>query len=264
MRIASLSSGSCGNCIYIGSDDHHILIDAGISKKKIEEGLARLELSPSDLDAVLITHEHGDHVNGLGVLSRKYGLPLYATEGTIDQIGTMKALGKIPNGLFHVIRAEEDFRLGDLEIQPFTVAHDAAEPVAYRINSGRRSAAVVTDLGEYDESIIAKLQQLDALLLEANHDVRMLQAGPYPYRLKRRVMGNRGHLSNEDAGRLLCELIHPGLQGVLLGHLSKQNNYEELAREAVRMEVALGGGCRGEDLPVGIAPRGALSEIMNI
>lgn len=126
--MASLSSGSSGNCIYIGSENHHILIDTGISKKRVEEGLKALELTPTDISGIFITHEHTDHIGGLGVLSRKYGLPIYATEGTIEQIRRTSSLGTMPEGLYHPIHAGEDVTIGDLKLHPFAVAHDAAEP----------------------------------------------------------------------------------------------------------------------------------------
>ena len=265
MRMASLSSGSSGNCIYIGSENHHILIDSGISKKRVEEGLKALELTPTDISGIFITHEHTDHIGGLGVLSRKYGLPIYATEGTIEQIRRTSSLGTMPEGLYHPIHAGEDVTIGDLKLHPFAVAHDAAEPVAYRVNSNGSSVAVVTDLGEYTEEIVTGLQGLDALFLEANHDVRMLQVGPYPYPLKQRIMSRLGHLSNEAAGQFLLRLLHPGMKKVLLGHLSKENNYSELAYETVRMEVTLGeGDWRGEDLDLSVAPRTGLSAVATV
>lgn len=265
MRLCSIASGSSGNCIYIGSEEHHILIDAGISGKRVEAGLNNLELTGKDLDGILLTHEHSDHIKGLGVLSRKYGVPIYTTPGTAEAVKAMTNLGKIDGELFREIHADEDFILGDLTISPFRISHDAAEPVAYRVNSNGSSVAVVTDLGEYTEEIVTGLQGLDALFLEANHDVRMLQVGPYPYPLKQRIMSRLGHLSNEAAGQFLLRLLHPGMKKVLLGHLSKENNYSELAYETVRMEVTLGeGDWRGEDLDLSVAPRTGLSAVATV
>lgn len=265
MRMVSLSSGSNGNCIYIGSEKHHILIDTGIPKKRVEDGLKELELTPTDLDAVFITHEHVDHIGGLGVLSRGYGLPIYATEGTLQQIRATASLGKMPEGLYHTVCADEAVTIGDLTLHPFSVEHDAAEPVAYRVECGCRSVAVVTDLGEYTPELVKHLQKLDAMVLEANHDVRMLQVGPYPYPLKQRILSSRGHLSNETAGRLLHELMHADLQQVILGHLSKENNYADLAYETVRLEVTLGeGGWHGSELELSVAPRMGLSRVVNL
>ena len=256
MRLASIASGSSGNCIYIGSDHHHILIDDGISGKKVTEGLNSLEIRPEELDGVLVTHEHADHVKGLGVLARRYGLPIYATEGTIGRIREDRSLGDIPEELFQTIGEGRDFCLGDLEIHPFAVPHDAAEPVAYRVTCGDRRTAVVTDLGEFDERIIGELQNLDTVLVEANHDIRMLQAGPYPYSLKRRILGERGHICNEAAGQLITRILHDNMREILLGHLSKENNYPELALETVKTEITLGDTqYSGSDFLIRIAPR---------
>lgn len=239
MRLCSIASGSSGNCIYVGSDHTHLLIDTGISKKRIEEGLKNLEIKGEELDGILLTHEHSDHIQGLGVFSRKYEIPVYATPGTIRGVREYKKLGEIPDGLFHEIDVDQKFTLGDLSAEAFAISHDANEPSGYRIEQGGQSVAVATDLGIYDEYTVSKLQNLDAVLLEANHDIHMLEVGSYPYYLKQRVLGNRGHLSNELSGRLLCDILHENLKHVLLGHLSKENNYSELAYETVKMEVLL-------------------------
>ena len=241
LELCSIASGSSGNCICVGSDNHHVLIDAGISGKRIENGLNEVDLKSQDMDGILVTHEHLDHIAGLGVMARRYGLPMYATAGTIEAIKNTPSVGKIDPELFHEIVPQEDFVIGDLTITPIHISHDAADPVAYRIKKGNRTFAVVTDLGNYDDEIVQQLQGLDTLLLEANHDIHMLETGVYPYPLKRRIMGNRGHLSNERSGQLLCELLHDKFGTVVLGHLSKENNYEELAYEAVRLEVTVVG-----------------------
>lgn len=260
MRMCSIASGSSGNCIYIGSENHHVLIDAGISGKRIDEGLKKLELKGEDIDALLVTHEHTDHIKSLGVIARKYGIPLYMTQGTWRAVQRMKNLGVIDADLFHPVRADENFTIGDLEIAPFYVSHDAAEPVAYRVNQGSRSAAVATDLGVYTEDTIRHLQGADVLLLEANHDIHMLEVGPYPYPLKQRISGDFGHLSNETAGKLLCRLLHDNLKAILLGHLSKENNFTELAYETVRLEVLLGDTpYQPDDFPMSVAGRDSLS-----
>lgn len=265
MRLVSIASGSSGNCIYTGSDHTHVLVDAGISNKRMEQGLNEIGLKGSDLSGILITHEHSDHTKGLGVLSRKYGIPLYATEETLAAIAGQKNLGEYPRELHRPIRPEVNFFVGDLEIQPFSVDHDAANPVAYRIRHGSKSVAIATDLGHYDQYIIDHLQGLDALLLEANHDVNMLQAGPYPYYLKQRILGSRGHLSNENAGRLLCCILHDHLKRVLLGHLSKENNYEALAFETVKLLIDQSDHpYRASDFPIAVAARDRLSEIITI
>ena len=265
MRICSIASVSSGNCIYVGDEHTHVLVDTGISKKRIEEGLKDLDVKGDELDGIFITHEHADHIQGLGVFSRKYGIPIYATKGTIEGIQNYKSLGKMPEGLLHEIRADEPFTLKELTIRPFRISHDANEPTGYRFENGKKAAAVATDLGIYDDYTVENLKNLDAVLLEANHDIHMLEVGVYPYYLKQRVMGNRGHLSNESSGRLLCDILHDDLKCVMLGHLSKENNYAELAYETVKLEVTLGDNpYKGEDIPIMVAKRDTRSDIITV
>ncbi len=264
MRLCSIASGSSGNCIYAGSDDTHVMIDAGIAGKRIEAGLNELGLTTKDMQGILVTHEHSDHIGGLGVVARKCGTPIYATEGTIEAIKRTSCLGKIDPGLFHVVRADEPFSIGDIDFTPIAISHDAAEPVAYLMQNGKKRAAVITDLGYYNSYIVDRIQGLDVLFLEANHDIRMLQVGPYPYYLKQRILGDRGHLSNENSGRLLGEVLHDNFKVVMLGHLSKENNYAELAYETVRVEVELGDNpYRSSDFPIKVAKRDCISEVLD-
>lgn len=263
MRMCSIASGSSGNCIYVGSDNTHLLVDTGISKKRIEEGLKKLEIKGEDLDGILVTHEHSDHIQGLGVFSRKYEIPIYATQGTIDGIWASSSLGKIPEGLLHPVVVDEAFTIGDITVDPFEISHDARQPSAYRMECGDKAAAVATDLGMYNEYIVKKLQGLDAILLEANHDIHMLEVGGYPYPLKQRIMGDKGHLSNELSGMLLCDILHDDLKYIVLGHLSKENNYARLAYETVKLEVTLGENpYKGEDLDMQVAKRDSISDIV--
>lgn len=238
MELYSIASGSSGNCIYVASEKNHFLVDAGISRKRIEEGLHNISVDPASLDGVFITHEHADHIQGLGVFLRKYPIPVYATEGTIRQILKTKSLGKIDDTLFQNIQTEQPLKIGDMQVLPVPVSHDAAQPAAYRFDCGEKALAVLTDLGVYDEHTVEMMQGLSGILVEANHDVRMLQAGSYPYFLKQRILGEQGHLSNEMSGQLLCRLIHDKMQMILLGHLSHENNLAELAFETVRQEIA--------------------------
>ena len=262
MDFFSIVSGSSGNCICAGDDKTHLMIDAGISGKRIEAGLNLYDYSTADMDGILITHEHSDHVGGLGVVSRNYHIPIYATAGSIRAIRQQKSLGNIDDSLFHVIHPDEPFTIGSLTILPFRVSHDAAEPVAYRIENDKNAVAVCTDLGYYDDYIISHLKNLDALLLEANHDVRMLEVGPYPYQLKRRILGDYGHLSNENSGRLLSQILHDDIKHVFLGHLSHENNYPQLAYETVRSEVTLdeSNHYKGGDFNITVASREQASE----
>lgn len=263
MRMASIASGSSGNCTYIGSENTHILVDAGITCRRIELGLNELGLTGADIQGIAITHEHLDHVKGLGVLARRYDIPIYATKATIAELRRANRLGDYPEELLHPVHANKTYSLGDLKIQPFSIAHDAANPVAYRIKNGTRQVAVATDIGHYDDYTVEHLKDLDAVLLEANHDVNMLLAGPYPYYLKRRILGDRGHLSNENAGRLLSGILNDHLKQILLGHLSKENNYEELARETVKLEIDQADvPYRSGDFPIDVAGRYHLSRII--
>lgn len=265
MRLCSIASGSSGNCIYVGSEQAHVLVDVGISGKKVEAGLNQVELTSRDIDGILITHEHSDHMKGLGVLMRKYGIPVYGTQGTLDAISEMSSIGRIPEGLFHEISEDTPFYIKDLCVHPFAIPHDAAQPVGYRLEAQGRSVGIATDMGKYDDYIVENLQSLDALLLEANHDLRMLQVGSYPYYLKQRIMSDWGHLSNENAGRLLCRLLHDHLQAVFLGHLSQENNYEQLAFETVCSEVTLGDNpYKSSDFRIRVAHRDCPSELVTV
>lgn len=265
MRLVSIASGSSGNCIYVGSDQTHILVDAGISNKRIEQGLNEIGLKGTEIDGIVITHEHSDHTKGLGVLARRYGVPIYGTKETLEEIREMKQLGEFSSELLKPILPDVDFMIGDLTVKPFSINHDAANPVAYRIRHDRRSVAVATDMGHFNQYIIDHLQGLDALLLEANHDVNMLQTGPYPYYLKRRILSDHGHLSNENCGRLINCLLHDNLKKILLGHLSKENNYEELAYETVKLEINQGGTpYTASDFSIEVAKRDGMSGIVNL
>lgn len=265
MRFVSIASGSSGNCIYAGTESTHILVDAGISAKRIENGLFEVGLKPNELSAICVTHEHSDHIRGLGVLSRKYQIPIYSTEGTIREIKKAKSLGEYPEELLHVIRPDVDFTIGDMTVMPFHIDHDAADPVAYRLRAGKKSIAVATDLGHFNQYTIDHLLDLDAVLIESNHDIRMLETGPYPYYLKRRIMGDFGHLSNDNAGRLLNCILNDKLKHILLGHLSKENNLPELAYETVRLEVETGETpYHASDFHISVARRDVMSEILTV
>ncbi len=264
MRLLSIASGSSGNCVYVGDGDTHLLIDAGISGKRIEAGLNQNGLKTSDINGILITHEHSDHISGLGVLARRYGIPVYATKETIKEIMRLKSLGAIEPSLLVPILPDKEFRVEALTVHPFSISHDAANPVAYRIeNDKKEKVAVATDMGTYNEYIIENLSGLKALLLEANHDVRMLETGGYPYSLKCRILGDRGHLSNELSGKLLAKVLHDGLKYIFLGHLSKENNYEKLAYETVKWEIAMDDNrYSGDDFPIQVARRDVPSQMV--
>jgi len=265
MRFAPIASGSSGNCIYVGSNNTHLLVDVGISGKRVDEGLRGLDLCGQDLDGILITHEHVDHIGGLGVICRKYSIPVYATRSTIEAIKEYRGLGKVDDDIFHPIVTDVDLKIKDMTIKAFRTSHDAVEPVAYTFCAEGKKIAVATDMGTYSEYTVENLRNLDSILIEANHDVRMLQVGPYPYQLKQRILSDEGHLSNESSGRLLSSVINDRMSKIFLGHLSKENNMPELAYETVRLEIDMADNAyKAGDFDIMVARRDCLSEVVNL
>ena len=265
MRVKNIASGSSGNVTLVGSNNTNILVDCGISCKRINAALKEEGMALEDIDAIIITHEHIDHISGLGVIERKYNIPVYATAGTLAGIRQIKSLGEFDEGLLNPISAQKNFNVGDINIMAYNIFHDANEPVCYRMENNSSSFAIVTDLGEYDDRLINAMHGLDGILLEANHDVRMLEAGPYPYQLKRRILGKYGHLSNESSGRLLASLLHDNIKYIMLGHLSKENNTRELAKLAVETEIAMADNdYMPGDFDIRVAYRDRTSETVEI
>lgn len=264
MRVMSIASGSSGNCIYVGDDNTHILIDSGVSKKRVEEGLSKLDLCIADLNAILVTHEHSDHISGLGVVERKSPVPIYATWGTIQGIKNCN-LGKMPEDIYNPIECDHEFMINTLTVRAVKTSHDAMSPCAYRVSGGGKSFGLITDLGVYDDYIIESFKGVNAMVLESNHDIRMLETGPYPYALKRRILGDKGHLSNESAGRLIDSLLGNHIDEIFLGHLSKENNYPDLAYETVKTEIDLSGSeFKSTDFKISVASRDYCSHIVNM
>lgn len=237
MQLYSIASGSSGNCIYLGEEDGGILIDAGISRKRIVTGLERKGLSLDDIKAIFITHEHSDHISGLGPVLRKNPIPVYATADTVSAIWEKTNMNNISPELFHSIRPEEEIEAGEMLVRPFSISHDAVDPVCYTVEKQGKRAAVATDMGCFDDTIIRVLGQCDSVLIEANHDINMLQVGPYPYSLKMRILGNKGHLSNTSCADLIKEILHKDLKHLVLGHLSRENNFPQLAYRTVLDEL---------------------------
>lgn len=265
MRFASIASSSSGNCLYVGDDNTHILIDAGVSCKAIETGLKELDLKLSDIDAILVTHEHSDHIKGLGVLERKIEIPIYASQGTIEGIMDCSSLGSFNRDCLKSLRDLSSFSIKSLKVNPYEISHDANEPVCYSIESGNKKVAAVTDLGVYTEKLIEELGTLDFILCEANHDVRMLQLGPYTYSLKQRILSDKGHLSNENSGRFISRLLNDNINSIMLGHLSEQNNLPDLAYEAVKVEITMSDTkYDGLDFPIYVAKKNEISNIINL
>lgn len=237
MQLYSIASGSSGNCIYLGEEDGGILIDAGISRKRIVTGLERKGLSLDDIKAIFVTHEHSDHISGLGPVLRKNPIPVYATADTVSAIWEKTNMNNISPELFHSIRPEEEIEAGEMLVRPFSISHDAVDPVCYTVEKQGKRAAVATDMGCFDDTIIRVLGQCDSVLIEANHDINMLQVGPYPYSLKMRILGNKGHLSNTSCADLIKEILHKDLKHLVLGHLSRENNFPQLAYRTVLDEL---------------------------
>ena len=220
-----MSSGSRGNCIYLESSSAKIIIDCGLNVKELRRRLSSIGRTPEELDAVFLTHEHSDHIVGVGPLVRKHEIPLYATKGTV-QAG--EKLGRIP--IFRPIRAGETIRVDSLEIEPYNTSHDARESVAYVIRCQNRKLGHATDMGMITHETREKLKNSHVLLVESNHDVEMLDVGPYPWPVKQRIKSALGHLSNEACGDLLATVSHEHLKHVVLMHLSQTNNHSEIAR----------------------------------
>ncbi|MBI5546975.1 MAG: MBL fold metallo-hydrolase [Deltaproteobacteria bacterium] len=231
-----LASGSSGNCLWVRGGGVQVLVDCGLSARmtgrRLEERGGRLE----DVSAVVCTHGHSDHVMGARVLAKRHGLDIYATHGTAS------AIPGIPNERSRLLPCDGEVRLGGLTIRSVPTSHDAPQAVALRIDDGESSLGVVTDLGVATATVVEAFAGLDGLLVETNHDVRMLQEGPYPEPLKRRIRGRWGHLSNEQGAELLAALLHDGLQHVTIGHISEHNNTPDLARAAIEKLLAARGG----------------------
>lgn len=226
MQVSVLASGSKGNSTYIEMDGTRLLVDAGISARRIKQSLAGLDVDIRSLDGIFITHEHRDHIKGLTTLSKQYHLPIFTRPETFR---AMYCVDTIAEGCFQAMG--EQVQLGRLSVQAFNISHDAANPVGYRVQ-GSQTCTVATDLGFVTSNVQAALEGSDVLVLEANHDPELLKQGPYPWPLKQRILSNRGHLSNRDAAWALARMQrHP--KAVFLAHLSEENNCPDVARETV-------------------------------
>ncbi len=265
MRFTSIASGSSGNSTYIGTEDTHVLIDVGVTMKAINEGLHHLELCLQDVNAIFLTHEHIDHIKAIGTISRKYGIPVYGTLETLQEVLMNRSLGVVPKDLLHPILPDHPMKVGDLKIRAFSIDHDAANPVGYRIETddGSKKAAVATDMGHYTPYVQEHLMDLDVMLVEANHDLGMLASGPYPVSLKRRILSDHGHLSNDNAGSLIDETLNQRIRHVFLGHLSKENNLPMLALQTVKHQIdASESEFHADDFDITVAKRDGISEIV--
>lgn len=264
-KFCSITSGSSGNCIYIGTPKVNILVDAGISGTKVQAGLEKIGVNPASLHGILITHEHIDHIKGVGILSRRFDLPLLATAKTWEAMEAMgKVLGKIAPHNKVVIEKDKDFILKDLVIHPYPIPHDAADPVGYTFVHSNKKISIATDLGHVNDQIKDNIRESNLILLESNHDIDMLINGSYPYYLKRRILSNFGHLCNEAAGKILAEVFHDKLEAVILGHLSKENNYPQLALNSVKKQLLSAGIEQDGRFELTVAKREEVSEFFSL
>lgn len=254
MVFCSLYSGSSGNSMFITSDRANILIDAGLPGKKIDEALKSIGEETKNIDGIFITHEHSDHIKGVGVISRKYDIPIYANADTWSAMEGL--IGKIKEKNIKVIDKRSVTEIGDLNIKAFNIPHDAVAPMGYTVSDGDKNVSVATDFGTFTREIYDNVKDSEVILLESNHDVNMLKFGPYPYQLKRRILSEIGHLSNEDCGNAIVELIKcKNNRRIILGHLSNTNNQPDLAYATV-LDVLVDNGIKvDEDIILTMANR---------
>lgn len=261
LNFCSLYSGSSGNSLLIKTENTNILIDAGVSSKKIELALNSLEIEPNKLDGILITHEHTDHVQGLGTFAKKFDLPVFVNNKTLDAMPKQKE--KISEKNIHFIKNEEFFEIKDLKIKPFAIPHDAANPCGFSITKADKKISIATDIGHMTNGIIKNLEDSLFVLLESNYDPDVLMYSKYPYPLKTRIAGPTGHLSNEIAGKTIAHLLNSGLQRAMLGHLSKESNFPELAYKTV-MEELLSNNLKNDSFQLSVAKREEPSPLISI
>lgn len=263
LKFCSLASGSSGNCQWIASEKTALILDSGLSGKYIQAAMDSISEDLQKVSGILVTHEHIDHVKGVGVMMRRFGMKLYINEGTFAAIEPK--LGKYDDQQIVIFKNNETFEIGDLAVRPFSITHDAVDPVAYSFSTGLNRIAVATDLGMVDQRILRELMDAQLLMIEANHDVEMLKVGPYPYHLKRRILSDYGHLSNDHAGEVALELMQSGrLQSVLLAHISKENNHPELAYETVKSCLEGGGVEIGVDVQLDMTYRDRVSRLYHL
>jgi len=260
IKLVSLFSGSSGNSIFLSSGNTRILIDAGLSGKRIEKALSEAGEQPANLDAVLVTHEHSDHTMGIGVLARRYHIPVYTAQGTWLALSAMT--GKMKEEQRCVIVPGKSFLIGDITVEPFTIPHDAAEPVGFTFYIENKKISISTDIGHMTKTILNQLLGSHIVLLESNHDINMLKMGKYPWPLKQRILGENGHLDNDMAGKVVAHLVQNGTRCILLGHLSKENNFPELAWQTAVMALAEKNLTPGEDVMMEVVLRDRASSIV--
>lgn len=259
-KFCNLYSGSSGNCSFVGTDNINILIDCGESQKKILTALESIGTNINQINAIVVTHEHSDHVKTLGAISKKYNIPVYANEKTFNNMPEQTELIKEENR--KIFNTDDHFEIGDLQIHPFHIPHDAAEPCGYNIYSENNKISIATDIGHMDNSILKKLEESKFLLLESNYEPEILKYAKYPYYLKRRISGPNGHLSNQEASDTIIKLLSTGVNNIMLGHLSKETNFPELAYKTVMDEII--NNKINNNLTLNVASRIKPSDVINI
>ena len=250
-----------GNCLFVETENTKLLIDAGVSLKKIESGLETLNVSPFSLDGILVTHEHSDHIQSLGNLSKKFNLPVFANSETFDAMP--RQTDKISTENITKFKNDEKFSIKDIEITPFSIPHDAANPCGFNICYNNDKISIATDMGHINSKIIKQLEGSKFILLESNYDSEVLKFSKYPFALKQRIAGPNGHLSNDSASKTINYLIHDNLQTAMLGHLSKENNFPELAYQTVVNEL-INSGSDISKINLSVASRDHASELIHI
>lgn len=258
MKICTLASSSSGNCTLVSEGNTHILIDAGISLRRITTSLKQLGISPDELTGVLVTHEHSDHISGIKMIVKHHATQVLAP------IGVAEALcGIIPEvkGQLSYFQAGADIILGELSITSFLTPHDTPESVGYRVDNGQASLVFVTDIGCVTPAILNAARGTSMAVIEANHDVKMVKGGSYPAYLKRRILSDRGHLSNDDSGQLAITLASAGTRKIVLAHLSRENNTPRLAYDTVGRALDRQGAVVGGDVQLDMAPPNDMSQV---
>lgn len=259
LKLYSIISGSSGNCSLITNGKTNILLDCGTSGKRTSEALLKLAISDKVLDAIVVTHEHGDHTKGVGILARKLKLPVYATYGTHKSLD----VGKISEEQIKAVTYDVTYDINGIGVTPFAIPHDAAEPCGYVFTDGRERIAVATDMGIMTEAVLSRISGCKSVLLESNHDVDMLRFGDYPYALKQRILSDIGHLSNESAAYTAYELVKRGTEHLMLGHLSDKNNTPEIAQMVTHSFLSDKNVCIGKDVTLQVADRYNITEFIS-
>ena len=260
-NFCSLYSGSSGNSLFVETPNTRLLVDAGVSSKKIETALKSIDIDPSTIDGILVTHEHSDHVQGLGTLSRKFDLPVFVNQETLDAMPKQK--DKIPEKNIKTFKVNDKFSINDLDIKSFSIPHDAANPCGFSIFKDDKKISIATDIGHMTNSIVKNLEESLFVLLESNYDPEVLKCSSYPFNLKTRIAGPTGHLSNEMAGKTISYLLKSGLKKAMLGHLSKESNFPELAYKTVLDEL-ISNNYDENSLSVLVASRDTHSKIIEL